>query len=134
MSRKSIWNKTFLLLLLANICIATSFYMLNTTLAKHAASLGSSSAAAGFVSGIFSVSSLLARPFCGPLVDRLNRKKIIWQRCFWSEFRYFYTDLFARCTSFWLCVLFRDLDGRLLRLWELPWRAAQRRKENWENV
>ena len=49
-----------------------SFYMVATIMSKYLVSLGATIAFAGFVVGLFSITSLVCRPFCGIMADRLN--------------------------------------------------------------
>ena len=74
--KESIWTRTFILLLIANIFLSTSFHMISTTMTMYCLEIVSSEATAGFVVGIFSVASLLIRPFCGPLIDAKSKKTI----------------------------------------------------------
>ena len=46
--------------------------MVATIMSKYLVSLGATIAFAGFVVGLFSITSLVCRPFCGIMADRLN--------------------------------------------------------------
>lgn len=75
-SNTTIWNRNFTLLLLANICVSTSFHMISTTMAKYCIEIGTTEAMAGTIVGIFSIASLCIRPFCGSIIDARNKKHI----------------------------------------------------------
>lgn len=70
-----LWNAGYIFLLGTQILIAFSFYMIVTVLITFLTGrpLGISTALAGFISGLFSITSFVCRPFCGVLSDRLNK-------------------------------------------------------------
>ena len=49
-----------------------SFYMVVTILSKYLTGIGLSITLAGVIVGLFSLTSLFSRPFCGLMADRLN--------------------------------------------------------------
>ena len=74
MKKETIWNRDFILLLAVNAFVFISMHMLSTTIANFTMSLNGTETLAGIVAGVFSVSSLLSRPVCGVLVDRMKKK------------------------------------------------------------
>lgn len=74
--KETIWNKDFILLLMVNALTFISMHMLSTTIAKYVISLNDTAAMAGFIAGVFSVSSIIARPICGNLIDRKSKKSM----------------------------------------------------------
>ena len=73
----SLLNRNFLLLMLCSTLSAVAFQMVIPTLPKYAVSLGISLSQAGILSGMFSLTALVVRPFSGALADRLNQKYLI---------------------------------------------------------
>lgn len=67
-----LWNRSYILVLLISTMSAFSFYMVATIMSKYLVGIGISIALAGFIVGLFSLTSLFSRPFCGLMVDRLN--------------------------------------------------------------
>lgn len=67
-----LWNTSYILVLVVSTLSSFSFYMVATIMSKYLVSLGATIAFAGFVVGLFSITSLMCRPFCGIMADRLN--------------------------------------------------------------
>ena len=67
-----LWNVPYLLILAVSTLSSFSFYMTATIMSKYLVSLGATIAFAGVVVGLFSITSLVCRPFCGLMADRLN--------------------------------------------------------------
>jgi MFS family permease len=76
-SKKRLWNAQYIILLFLGTLTATSFSMVMPTIAKYATQLGASLTVAGIIAGLFSITALIARPFGGVIVDRLNKKKVL---------------------------------------------------------
>lgn len=70
-----LWTKPYLTLLCVQVISAFSFYMIVTVLVSFltGASVGATTAMAGIISGLFSITSFVCRPFCGVFSDRLNK-------------------------------------------------------------
>lgn len=73
----AIWNSTFIKITIANFCLFMGFQMLLPTLPLYAQSLGANDSLIGLISGVFTISNLLARPFTGLLLDQKNKKTIL---------------------------------------------------------
>ena len=56
---------------------STGFYMVNPCIAKYAVSTGATVAVAGVITGLFSITALVARPVSGLMADRLNRRLLL---------------------------------------------------------
>lgn len=69
---EKLWNASYILILAVSTLSSFSFYMVATIMSKYLVSLGATVAFAGFVVGLFSITSLCCRPFCGLMADRLN--------------------------------------------------------------
>ena len=69
---EKLWNSSYILVLVISTLSSFSFYMVATIMSKYLVGLGASIAFAGFVVGLFSITSLVCRPFCGVMADRLN--------------------------------------------------------------
>ena len=79
MSKEKLWTKNYTSLCFTNIITSFSFYMIVTVLISFltGSSVGATSAVAGVISGLFSVTSLICRPFCGALADRFSKVKLM---------------------------------------------------------
>ena len=71
-SPAKLWNKQYILVLLISTLSSFSFFMVVTILSKYLTGIGISIALAGVIVGLFSLTSLFSRPFCGLMADRLN--------------------------------------------------------------
>ena len=69
---KTLWNVSYVLILIVSTLSSFSFYMTATIMSTYLVSLGATIAFAGVVVGLFSITSLVCRPFCGLMADRLN--------------------------------------------------------------
>lgn len=76
-NRERLWNSQYIFLLFLGTLTATSFSMVTPTISKYATQLGASLAIAGVISGLFSITALVARPFGGVMADRFNKKYIL---------------------------------------------------------
>ena len=76
---EKLWNSSYILVLIVSTLSSFSFYMTATIMSKYLVSLGATIALAGVIVGLFSITSLVCRPFCGLMADRLNNiKLLIW--------------------------------------------------------
>lgn len=73
-----LWTKNFITIILVNLVVFFGFQMLMPTLPKYIKSLGIDNAMIGLISGIFTVSTLIIRPFAGQILDRIGRKQVLW--------------------------------------------------------
>lgn len=71
-SPAKLWNKQYILVLLISTLSSFSFFMVATILSKYLVGIGTTIALAGVIVGLFSLTSLFSRPFCGLMADRLN--------------------------------------------------------------
>lgn len=67
-----LWNKQYILVLLISTLSSFSFFMVVTILSKYLTGIGITISLAGVIVGLFSLTSLFSRPFCGLMADRLN--------------------------------------------------------------
>jgi predicted MFS family arabinose efflux permease len=72
-----LWNQQYIFLIFVGTLTATSFSMIMPTISKYATQIGASLTVAGIIAGLFSITALIARPFGGVLVDKLNKKMIL---------------------------------------------------------
>lgn len=72
-----VWNKHYISVLLVNTLNAFSFYMTATILSKYLVNIGTTVAIAGFIVGLFSLTSLCCRPFSGIMADRLSNVTLL---------------------------------------------------------
>lgn len=72
-----LWNFNYLVLLILSIFTAISFSMVTPVLTKYAANIGLGLSVAGSLSGILSITALIARPFSGLASDRINKKLLM---------------------------------------------------------
>lgn len=73
----NLWNKSFILLMIANFFYFGSFYLLIPTMPQYVASLGGDAGDIGVVMGSFTLAAVLVRPYCGRLSDDHGRKKLM---------------------------------------------------------
>ena len=75
MGTEKLWNPQYIALMIANIFASFGFYMVNTMLVAYLTgeAVGITSAAAGVIAGMFSITALISRPFCGIMADRFNK-------------------------------------------------------------
>lgn len=73
---RSLWNTSFVFLMLVSFITAMGFNMVYIIVSKYAMQITSSLTIAGVVSGIFSIAALVIRPFAGMTVDTVNKKSL----------------------------------------------------------
>ena len=73
-TQEKLWNRNYIMVLLVCTLSAFSFYTNQTILSKHlTGNIGVSMTLAGTIVGLFSLTSLFCRPFCGVMADRMNK-------------------------------------------------------------
>lgn len=72
-----IWNKYFIFILIINTLNFFSFNMTATILSKYLVELGTSVSTAGVIVGLFSITSLICRPFSGIMADTFRNVSIL---------------------------------------------------------
>lgn len=103
-----LWNRSYILVILISTMSAFSFYMVATILSKYLVGIGTTLTLAGFIVGLFSLTSLFSRPFCGLMVDRLNNVHLL----LWSNILMAIGLLgFAATTNVPLLIIFRICNG-----------------------
>ncbi|HJB96621.1 MAG TPA: MFS transporter [Candidatus Mediterraneibacter intestinigallinarum] len=75
--KEKLWTYQYGVLVLANTFNSFGFYMITTILSTYLTESGIALSAAGVIVGMFSVTSLIIRPFCGILSDRANKVKLL---------------------------------------------------------
>ncbi len=75
-NKNTLWNKSFIFLVLISFITAMGFNMVYTIISKYAMEMQDSLAIAGVISGIFSIAALVVRPFAGMTVDTFNKKTL----------------------------------------------------------
>ena len=75
--KEKLWTYQYTVLVLANTLNSFGFYMITTILSTYLTEVGITLSAAGVIVGMFSVTSLVIRPFCGILSDRANKIKLL---------------------------------------------------------
>jgi len=72
-----LWNKSYILVLVISTLSSFSFFMVATILSKYLVGIGTTIVLAGVIVGLFSLTSLFSRPFCGLMADRLNNVHLL---------------------------------------------------------
>lgn len=74
---EKLWNKKYICLVAVNTFSGFSFYMITTILTTYLVGVGSTVTLAGIIVGLFSVTSLIVRPFTGYISDNYNKKLLL---------------------------------------------------------
>lgn len=77
MSNFSLLSKNFILICLSGFFYFGSFYFLLPTIPQFVAKLGGTTSQIGLVIGLFSMATVIFRPYCAKLADRHGRKKMM---------------------------------------------------------
>lgn len=71
-----LWTRDFILICLTNLAIFTGFQLLMPALPLYLDKLGATAGMMGVVTGVFTISALLVRPWAGLQLDRQGRRGI----------------------------------------------------------
>jgi MFS family permease len=71
-----LWTRDFILICLATFFIFCAFQILMPILPKYVQSLGADEKLIGLISGVFTITALISRPFIGRELDRGGRRSI----------------------------------------------------------
>lgn len=105
---QKLWNRSYIFVLIVSTLTSYSFYMTATIMSKYLVSLGLAITLAGMVVGLFSITSLVCRPFIGFLADRMNNIRLLIISCILQSIGLFG---FAFTSYMPLIVLFRIING-----------------------
>ena len=93
-----IFTHSFIGVTIINFLIFFSFQMIFPTLPLYVHELGGTDSIIGFVMGIFTVTSLVARPFSGLALDKIGRCKVfifgLFVLCI-SSFSYYFASVIS---------------------------------------
>jgi MFS family permease len=73
----TIWNKVYVCAFIANFLLCVSLFMVNPLVANYAKLLGADEVMIGLLSGLYFGVAFAARPFSGPAIAMLNKKRIM---------------------------------------------------------
>ena len=74
---QTIWNKVYICAFVANFLLCVSLFMVNPLVANYARLLGADEVLIGLLSGLYFGVAFAARPFSGPAIAMLNKKRIM---------------------------------------------------------
>lgn len=74
---ESAFPREYVLMVLVQLMLSMSYYMVSPVLTRYLVSVGNSIALAGMLSGLLAYISLVIRPFSGLLADRWNPKLLL---------------------------------------------------------
>lgn len=77
MKKNKLWTRTFVHILILYCLIQLVLYMTTPVLSKYVLSMGQSNSIAGVISGAFSITALVIRPFSGYLSDGFRKKRLM---------------------------------------------------------
>ena len=73
----TIWNRTFLCCVIANICLCMSQFIVNPLVTSYATYLGAGATIVGMISGLYFGVSFAMRPISGPMVTMMDKRKLL---------------------------------------------------------
>jgi MFS family permease len=77
MGKEKIFNRSFVLMLITGFLLFMSIMMISPIMASYATSLNVTGSVLGFLTGVFSIASLIIRPISGNAIDLKNKKKLL---------------------------------------------------------
>lgn len=107
-TKASLWTPSFIFIMAANGLLFMAFEMLLPTLPLFVSSIGGGASQIGLVTGIFTVSAILIRPFAGVLTTRFNKKILLiigMAICALS------TGLYYLSSDVWILLIIRLIHG-----------------------
>lgn len=105
---KKLFNRQYLMLVFINFLVSISFSMVSTLMAKYAVHIGMTVALAGSLTGMFSIASMVVRPFTGWMNDLLNNRRLL----LWATFVMGLCTLcYGLSTSYSMLIIIRMLHG-----------------------
>lgn len=75
--KNTLWNRDYLLLFCAMLCMTTALTMNSAVIAPYVVSMGHNLTVASTIAGIMTIASMMARPISGVLGDRLVKKNVV---------------------------------------------------------
>ncbi|ULT57892.1 MFS transporter [Neobacillus drentensis] len=107
-AKVSLWTRSFLFIMAANGLLFMAFEMLLPTLPLFVSSIGGEASQIGLITGIFTVSAILVRPFSGILTTRFNKKYLL---IFGMAICALSTGLYYLASDVWMLLVIRLIHG-----------------------
>lgn len=76
-NKVTIWNKNFVCVLIANLLLCVGHFSVNTLVATYATFLGAAPVIMGLLTGMFFAISLAMRPVSGPMITKIDKRKLM---------------------------------------------------------
>ena len=73
----SIWNRTFIAVLICQVLVSLSSYIVNPLVSSYAAFMGADILLVGVMTSLYFGCALAMRPFSGPAVVKLDKRKLL---------------------------------------------------------
>ena len=73
----TIWNRTFICCVVANLCLCMSQFVVNPLVTSYATYLGAGASIVGMISGLYYGVSFAMRPISGPMVTMMDKRKLM---------------------------------------------------------
>lgn len=109
MNKPKLWTKNFIIGTFTNFFLLLNYYLLIVTMSIYAMNVfGSSPSEAGLASSIFVIGVLIARLFCGRLIEQVGRRKMLIAGIILSLAM---TLLYFGVNNIWLLFVARSLHG-----------------------
>ena len=71
------WNRNFICIIAANLLFCIGHYSVNTLVATYVTHLGATPVVMGYLTGMFFFVSLIIRPVSGPMITKIDKRKLI---------------------------------------------------------
>jgi len=110
---KRLLSKSFILLIAVSLITSLGFTMISTLISSYAVSFGVQLTATGIISGVFSITALLFRPFGGYITDTGNKKYIC--VCTTALIGLFVLS-YSISNTVWLLIIIRILHGAVFAI------------------
>ena len=73
----TIWNRNFICVIVANLLLCIGHFSVNTLVATYATFLGAAPVVMGLLTGMFFGISLAMRPVSGPMITKIDKRKLM---------------------------------------------------------
>jgi len=73
----TLWNKNFICIIICNLLLCLSHFSINPLVASYTKYLNTSAQLTGFLTGMFFAVAFLIRPFAGPVMVKIDKRKLL---------------------------------------------------------
>lgn len=108
MKKAALWTKDYIIICIINLILFFGYSLLTPTFPMFIKDIGGNDSQIGMITSVFTIASLVTRPFSGMAIDRIGRKVIFILGIILIGICMF---LYSWCGAIWMLLILRVFNG-----------------------